>query len=340
MKYLNFLWNILNNERGGGGGGHTTVTNTVPGASEEERAIQKQQLEITRMQVDEAKRQNEILSQFGPMIKSSMQQQLEGQQQAYKGLEAALKPTEQDLMNQQIEGELLSNQQKYLAGETPELSADQQQNLNELAGLYKQNANEAITRQFKTGMLQSKKTAMSRGVGSSSIRDVFQDKMLAQALGNAGEASRGIEQLKFNAAWQLPQAQQTFETGMSQFQQALNQQAQSNKQNLYGSLTSNQNPFATLGSFMDYQVPGTNWIDGNAGAQGKADAIARGMAIGLGEGLNDGGGPFGVGGTSQPQGLPNSYVAPIGSGGGGYSSGRSPASSTIGRSHSVSSTRV
>ncbi|MBW2992517.1 hypothetical protein KY345_04840 [Candidatus Woesearchaeota archaeon] len=264
-KTIKWLCRLLLNERGGGGGGDTTTIVEQPAPTDEERELQKQELELSRLRLEEAKKQSELWGQFAPMYEKQMtqqavlaKQQIEAQQTAMGELTKAMQPTEQELLNQQIEGELLGRQQSYLAGEMPELSMEEQLNLDKLTGTYKEQALEDIMREGKLGMTAAKNVAFARGGRSSSIRERAEDKVRAGMIGAAGAAERQIEGTRFQAAWQMPRAKQIFETGQSQFQQALNQQANINRQQLFGALSPGyQNPFQPIGSMMDMSIPGT-----------------------------------------------------------------------------------
>lgn len=266
-RWLSYLCN----ERGGGGGGGGTTTVTTPGPTADEIALQQQQLELVRQQMEEARQQSAMYNRFGDLFEKQTQQQaqlaqqqIDAQKSAMEQMSKALAPTEQEKLNQQIEGELLQRQQGYVAGNMPTLSAEQSSQLNELTGIQKQLAAQNILAEQKKGMGAARNTAVARGLGSSSVRENLEDTVRQFGIQQAGEAVRGIENAKFEAAWQLPRAQQILGTQQSQFQQSLQQQAQANRQQVYSSLANvgNINPFPAQGSFMNWQVPGTYFAGG------------------------------------------------------------------------------
>ncbi|MFH1645359.1 MAG: hypothetical protein ABIB11_02970 [Candidatus Omnitrophota bacterium] len=269
---INFLYTFfilpLLNERGIGGGGDGGDSTTViqqPEQTAEERQLQLRQNELIQAQIEEARRQSEMLERFGPMYEEQLkqqsalaQQQMESQQKAYDQLSQALQPTETELRNQEIEQALLERQLGYAQGEMPTLSESEQKNLDEMIGIQKQQMGQDILKSYQQGLMASKQGALARGLGSSSIRERQDDLLGAQLMGQAGEASRQLEGARYQAAWQLPQSKQILETSTSQFQQSLNQQAESNRQRFYGSLTTPVgSPFEPLGSLMNMSVPGT-----------------------------------------------------------------------------------
>jgi hypothetical protein len=295
VKFFKYCWLILNNEIGsssGGGGAPTTVVEQ-PEPTEQERELQEAQLEQSRAAVRQAEQQTKMMGKFAPMFEEQLEmqtklaqqqagivkQQVEAQKLATQKLVEALSPTEAQLLNEELENELLDRQLRYARGEMPDLTPQQQTQLDELSNLQAQEAFEDIEQGRQLGFRGAKDIALARGMGSSSIRDALEDEVNKQALTRAGQAIKGIEGSRFQAAWNLPQAQQGFETGMSDFQRQLNQQAEANKQQLYGNLmqgglTGGAGGVGGTGGygggltdFMNSQIPGTYFGGETPGGQ-------------------------------------------------------------------------
>lgn len=218
---------------GGGGGTETTQAQVQPKTPEEE-ALLSAQAELLNLQIQDIQRQNDMLAQVFPDQQSLLVAQTQAaleQVDLFHQLVVAGTPTadEQTIRD-------LSNKKAIalLTGQAPQISPEQQANLDRIYGTASEHGTAELTR-FAQDL------ATSRGMrpGDSPISDeaLRQERMLQENLGSA----------KATATLNYGQAQQAFDETVRQFQEGLRVQSYQNRLALLGRSPSPQQPMFSTG---------------------------------------------------------------------------------------------
>jgi len=224
------------NEDGKSGGSQTTIKEPDPTPKHQE--LLKAQVELERINQDLINKFSSRYEELSADQLDALTQQLDMQTQMQQDLMADLSPTEQEQMSKEIERELIGQQMGYAQGEMPELTMEEAAGLEAYSQLAKEQVREGALNQQENEMLQSKNISLSRGLGSSSFRESLEGDAASRALSTIGGAGREIEGLKMQAAWDMPRATQTFNSGLLELQQSLNLQAEQNRASLAASFAS------------------------------------------------------------------------------------------------------
>lgn len=219
---------------GGNGGGKTstTVTTQIPPKTEEELSLIRKQNEFLDIQLQEVKRQNELLAEAFPAQKALFEAQTRaatvfadattaqiGQQtKLFDTLMTELTPTEGEREIQKLSEERTL---AILRGEAPPLSPEQKERIDTIFGESKREGEEDIKR-------FAEELAASRGMRLSD------SPIGGEALRARTDFQKSLSAGKAAAELNVGQAQQAFEQSVAQFQAGLRQQAQANRLALLG----------------------------------------------------------------------------------------------------------
>jgi len=258
---IKYLLSLLLNESGKGGSKPQTTTVDEPGPTQQQMELINAQLELER--------QNQSLrdkygDRYGELEKQELEtyaSQMNQQKAMIQEMTAGLSPTDQEQLSAELEQELIAKQLGYTRGEIPELLPEEAAGLNAYTQLAKEQTLADVLKSYDKGLVQAKNAALMRGLGSSSYREEMEGELGQQALGTMGSAEQAIEAMKYQAMWDMPRATQTFETGLSELQQAINLQAEQNRASLAANLAAlniqGVNPLDAIG-----EVQGTRFVYG------------------------------------------------------------------------------
>lgn len=219
----------------GGGGGTTTVTTVIPGPSDEERALQRKQVELLELQIGEARRQSKLLEESFPQSGALLKEQLEltrelasfqraqlvRQESLEKQLLEAVKPVPETAEQKEIRDLSEKRALAILRGDAPVLSP-QQSELIETTFTSAEEEAQTSLRQF------GEELAASRGLRLT-------DAPIGAEIARAGTAlASSLASSKAGAKLEAGRTQQLFQENVRQFQEALRQQAFQNRLALSG----------------------------------------------------------------------------------------------------------
>lgn len=222
---------------GGGPGAATEVTSVVniPPPTAGEQALERKQVELLELQVQEAQRQSKLLEESFPASQELLREQLsltkelaafqrrslERQEGFEQQLIKALGPAEETAAAKEIRG--LSEQRalSILKGEAPALSPQQ-------AGLIEETFKAAETEATTQLRTFAEELAATRGLKLT-------DAPIGETvLRETGRMAGGLAGAKATAKLDVSQTNQAFQEGVRQFQEGLRQQAFMNRLALTG----------------------------------------------------------------------------------------------------------
>ena len=215
--------------------GSTSTVVTIPGASEEEKSLQRKQVELLELQIGEAKRQSALLEETFPASRALLQEQIsltkelatfqraqlvrqEGlEKQLLTAFEAEKETPQQQELRDLSEKRALA----ILRGDAPVLSAQQE-------GLIEDTFKSAET-EAKTGLRQfAEELAASRGLRLTDA------PIGAEVAREGGQITSRLASAKAASKLAAGETQQIFQQNVAQFREGLRQQAFMNRLALTG----------------------------------------------------------------------------------------------------------